>query len=272
MLVGAPVFSLELPLPPDRTIGWVIQAPEDEPLNTWLRPGTEHLWEDARLAGKEPGQPVLFLQANRDRPIWLGWGRILESPERWRIYGVRIVCEERLAPPLPVVDPSVNRESLADAEDLWENRALGSALGLLRYRNRTPYGEVGARDLRLTNADLHQLVRAQPRLASLGSYSRPPSASSKSTRNRPPPPGSRTSRAPPPAITGGQAEVLVINDLKRLFGEDVKFSSLKTTPGRFRGQEYLLVEGSFWSDFVLKNFQYAVAADTGQLAAKRVDR
>jgi len=271
-LAGSAVFSGDLPLPPDRTVGWVIQAPEDEPLDSWLRPGTEHLWEDARLAGKEPGQPVLFLQSGRGSPTWIGWGRILESPERWRIYGVRTVCEERLVPPLPVVDPSVNLETVSGAEDRWENRALGTALGLLRYRNRTPYGEVGARDLRLTDADLHQLVRAQPRLVSLGGYSRPIPVPSKSARDRPRPPSSHTTETPPRTSNGGQAEKLVINDLKRLFGDEVKFSSLKTTPNRFRGQEYWLVEGSFWSDFVLKNFQYAVVADTGELAAKRVDR
>jgi len=271
-LASPPLFSLALPPPPERTVGWVIQAPEDEPLDSWLWPGTEHLWEDARLTGKEPGQPVLFLQSGRDPLAWLGWGRILEPLERWRIYGLRTVCGERLVPPLPVVDPSVNLETIAGSEEHWENRALGATLGFLRYRNRTPYGDVGARDLKLTDADLHQLVRAQPLLRGLGEPSRSVSARSKSTRDRPRPPASPTAQAPPSMLNIGQAERLVVNDLRRWFGDEVKFSSLKTTPGRFRGQDYWVVEGSFWSDFVVKNFQYAVVAETGELAARRVDR
>jgi hypothetical protein len=271
-LAGSAIFSWDLPLPPNRTVGWVIQAPEDEPPNRWLSPGTEHLWEDARSAGKEPGQPVLFLQSGRDPPTWIGWGRILESSERWKVYGVRTVCGERLVPALEVIDPSVNLETISGSEERWENRALGAALGLLHFRNRTPYGEVGARDLRLTDADLHQLVRAQPRLRSLGSHSGPIPVPSKSARDRPRPPSSDATRAAPRTLGVGQAENLVIGDLKRLFGEEVSFSSLKTTPSRFQGQDYWLVEGSFWSDFVVRNFQYAVVADTGELAAKRVDR
>jgi hypothetical protein len=172
-MAGPEVFPVDVPLPPERTVGWVMLASEDEPLSLWLHAGAAHFWEDARSAGKEPGQPVLFLQTGRGPPCWMGWGRVLEPLERWRVYGVRTVCAELLKPPLPVVDPTVGLESVSDAGDLWENRALGAALGLLRYRDRTPYGEVGARDLRLTDADLHQLVRAQPGLRRLGSSSSP---------------------------------------------------------------------------------------------------
>jgi hypothetical protein len=68
------------------------------------------------------------------------------------------------------------------------------------------------------------------------------------------------------------AERLVIEDLKRMFGNEVQVSSLKTTPGRFRGKDYWVVEGSFWSNFAPRNFQYAITSDTGELAAKRIDR
>jgi hypothetical protein len=271
-MADSEVFPWDVPLPPERTVGWVIQAQGDEPLNLWLQPGAERLWEDARSAGKEPGQPVLFLQVGRGSPTWMGWGRILEPQERWRIYGVRTVCAERLDPPLPVVDSSVDRGAVSDTGDLWENRALGTALGLLRHRNRTPYGEVGARDLRLTDADLHQLVRAQPGLRRLGGSSPPHPVPPESAPDRPTALISHAAWTAPSMLDLQQAEKLVMDDLKRLFGDEVEFSSLKGTPDRFRGREYWVVEGSFWSDFVLKNFQYAVAADTGELAAKRVDR
>lgn len=271
-MAASEVFPWDVPLPPERTVGWVIQAQGDEPLNLWLQPGAERLWEDARSVGKEPGQPVLFLQTGRGPPAWMGWGRILEPEERWRVYGVRTVCAERLDPPLLVLDPSVDLETVSGAGDLWENRALGAAVGLLRHRNRTPYGEVGARDLRLTDADLHQLVRAQPLLRRLGSSSPPIAVPAESAPDRPTALISRTARTGPAVLDLQQAEKLVMDDLKRLFGDEIVFSSLKASPDRFRGREYFVVEGSFWSDFLLKNFQYAIAADTGELAAKRVDR
>ncbi len=266
------LFPWDVPLSAERIVGWVIQAHEDEPLNLWLRPRAERLWEDARSAGKEPGQPVLFLQRGRGPPAWIGWGQILESPERWKVYGVNTVCTEVLDPPLPVVDPHVDRNMISNTEDHWENRALGTALGLLRYRNRTPYGEEGARDLRLTCADLHQLSRAQPGLRRLGSSPPPIPAPAEWTLAQPRPKTSRSPRTPPSLLALKQAEKVVMDDLKRLFGDTVEFISLKTTSNRFRGREYWVVEGSLWSDFVPKNFQYAVAADTGELAAKRVDR
>jgi hypothetical protein len=266
------VFPWDVPLAPERTVGWVIQAREDEPLSLWLRPGRERVWEDARSAGKEPGQPVLFLQSGRGPPAWMGWGRVLEPQERWRIYGVRTICVERFDPPLPVSDSSVDLQDLSSAGELWENRALGAALGLLRYRNRTPYGEVGARDLRLTDADLRQLVHAQPRLRRLGNSSPPVPAPAESESDRVPALTVLPVWSASNTLNLQQAEKLVIDDLRRLFGDEVEFSSLKASPNRFRGRDYWVVEGSFWSGFVLKNFQYAVALDTGELAAKRVDR
>lgn len=266
------VFPWDVPLPPERTVGWVIQASADEPLDLWLRPGGERLWEDARAAGKEPGQPVLFLQSGRGPPTWMGWGWILESLERWRVYGVTTICAELLDPPLPVVDPSVDLRTISNAEDLWENRPLGTALGLLRYRNRTPYGEVGARDLRLTCADLRQLGRAQPGLRQLGNPSPQIPDPAKWIPARPRTATLHATRTPAATLDLKQAEKVVIDDLKRLFGDTVEFSSLQTTPNQFRGREYWLVEGTFWSDFVPKSFQYAVAAETGELVAKRVDR
>lgn len=271
-MAGSEVFPWDVPLPAGQTVGWVIQGQVDEPLDLWLEPGTERLWEDARSAGKEPGQPVLFLQAGQARPAWVAWGRILEPKERWKIYGVRTVCAERLDPPLPVVASSVDFDAVSGDAEFWENRALGAALGLLRHRDRTPYGDVGARDLRLTGADLGHLVRAQPGLRRLGRSSASILVPGESAAPGPAEVLSTGERTLPSTVDLQQAEKLVIDDLKRLFGDEVEFSSLKATPNRFRGREYWVLEGSFWSNFVLKNFQYAVAADTGELAAKRVDR
>ena len=167
-MVDSELFPWDVPLPAGQTVGWVIQLDPDEPLDLWLRPGTEHVWEDARSAGKVPGQPVLFVQRARGRVAWVGWGRILEGEERWKVYGVPAVCDGRVEPPLPVRDPSVDLESASSPADLWDNRALGATVGLLRYRERTPYREVGARDLRLTAGDLYRLSQAQPRLRRVG--------------------------------------------------------------------------------------------------------
>ncbi len=156
-----------LPFRPELTIGWVIQAGEDEPLGRWLRVGKMNRWGDASSGGKEPGQLALFLQSRPGPPAWMGWGHVLEAEERWRVLGVSTTCDGLFRPPLGIVDSSVDPRSVPRHEDLWENRALGSAVGLLRFRNRTPYREVGSRDLRLTVADLHLLARVQPALRSL---------------------------------------------------------------------------------------------------------
>jgi hypothetical protein len=229
-------------------------------------------WEDASTSGKEPGQPVLFLQLGAESPTWNGWGHLLPVQERWRVYEVRTVCTEVINPPLAVVDPAVDTGASLASENSWENRALGAALGLLRYRDRTPYREVGARDLRLTSSDLDLLGRAQPRLRDLGHSPRPVLVGGEWMHDLPITPDSEKVWSAPGAIGLRQAEKLVQEDLRRVFGEDVKFSSLKSTPGRFQGRDYWVVEGSFWMNFAPRNFQYAVTADTGELAAKKVDR
>lgn len=271
-MAASPGFSWDIPLPFGRTVGWVFQAGPDEPLKLWLRPGTTHAWSDARAAGKEPGQPVLFLQRGLGPPAWMGWGHILEPEERWKVYGVSTVCEESLDPPIPAVDLAIDVESLSASEDLWENRALGTAVGLLKYRDRTPYREVGARDLRLTNSDLQNLIRAQPHLRDLGRVPRPLPVSPIWDQEWSTPSASDPSRSARGPVDLQHAENLVMEDLKRIFGDDVQVSSLKTTPGRFRGRDYWVVEGSFWRNFAPRNFQYAITSDTGELAAKRIDR
>ena len=262
----------DAPLPPEQTVGWVFQAGPDEPLHRWLRPGSTHEWSDARAAGKEPGLPVLFLRSGPGPPVWAGWGNILEPLERWRVYGVRTVCVGSLKPPLEVVDPSIDAKKIPSSESDWENRALGTALGLLRYRDRTPYREVGARDLRLTSSDLRQLARVQPRLRYLGRTAPPIPLSGWWERDRSSASVSDPGSTQPGSVDLSGAESLVMNDLRQLFGDGVRVSSLKTTPGRFQGRDYWVVEGSFWSNFVPRNFQYVVTADTGELAAKRIDR
>ncbi len=271
-MVDSALFPWDVPLPAGQTVGWVIQLEADEPLNLWLRPGSEHVWEDARSAGKVPGQPVLFVQTGQGPVAWVGWGRVLQGDERWRVYGVPTTCGGRLDPPLPVLDPSVEFGPGSSTADLWDNRALGATLGLLRYRERTPYREVGARDLRLTDGDLHRLAEAQPKLRQVGASTPAgfhPSETGPGLVAELMPPGERS---PPRSLDLGEAEKLVIDDLKRVFGDEIEFSSLTAIPDRFRDTDYWVVEGSFWSDFVLKNFQYAVVADTGKLAAKRVDQ
>jgi len=155
------------PVSPGRTVGWVFQAGPEERPKVWVKPGAVRAWEDASTSGKESGQPVLFLQRGAAHGTWIGWGRILPVPERWRAYEVHTVCTQVIAPPLDVVDAAVDPGVSLASENSWENRALGAALGLLRYRERTPFREVGARDLRLTSSDLHLLGRAQPRLREL---------------------------------------------------------------------------------------------------------
>lgn len=271
-MAGPKGLPWDAPLSPDQTIGWVFQAGPDEPLSRWLRPGATHEWSDARAAGKEAGLPVLFLQGGPGPPMWAGWGNILEPLERWRVYGVRTVCVGSLNPLMDVVDPSIAAGRIPSSESEWENRALGTALGLLRFRDRTPYRDVGACDLRLTSSDLLHLARLQPQLRYLGRTGPPIPLSGEWARH-----GStasvsdRVSAASDP-VELSTAEKLVVKDLKQLFGDEIRFSSLKTTPGRFQGRDYWVVEGSFWSNFVPRNFQYVVAVDTGELAAKRIDQ
>lgn len=166
-MADSPVDRWALPFRPDLTIGWVIQAGEDEPLVRWLRVGGKNQWLDAQSGGKVPGQLVLFLQSLPGPPTWVAWGHLLEAEERWKALGASTICDGLFDPPLPIVGSSVDPQRVPHREDLWENRALGSAVGLLRFRNRTPFREVGSRDLRLTAADLHLLVRTQPGLRSL---------------------------------------------------------------------------------------------------------
>ena len=264
-------FPWDVPLPPERTVGWVFRAGPGDPMYLWLRPGVEYGWSDARALGKEAGQPVLFLIRYQGRPTWAGWGHVLGTQERWRSFGVRTVCARPFDPLLEVVDASLDEQSVAASEELWENRALGTALGLLRYRDRTPYREVGARDFRLTSSDLRQLARVQPRLRNLVPFE--PSIAILEDREsaRAITPTLVTPSTTPSTADPRQAETIVLDDLKWLFGEELRFSSLKTTLGRFRGRDYWVVEGSFWSNFAPRNFEYAVTADTGELAAKRID-
>jgi hypothetical protein len=157
------------PITPGRTVGWVFQVGPEDPLSPWLKPGATRTWDDASAAGKEPGQPVLFLQRREEATAtWNGHGHVLSPLERWKAYGVRTVCSEVIEPPLPVAEPSAVALAHLGSEHSWENRALGSVLGLLRYRDRTPYHEVGARVLRLTSSDLYLVGLAQPRLRESG--------------------------------------------------------------------------------------------------------
>lgn len=136
-------------------------------MDHWLKPGRAHDWGDARVLGKEPGQPVLFLRPGSPHPRWVGWGRILEPEERWWVFGVRTSCIRAFDPPLEAVDPALEARHRGRPENDWENRALGAALGLLDFRDKTPYREVGATDFQLTISDLRHLVRVQPRLRGL---------------------------------------------------------------------------------------------------------
>ena len=154
----------DLPPVPQQTVGWVFRAEPDESMDARLRPGRTHEWGDARLLGKEPGQPVLYLRSGPRFPSWVGWGRVVAPEERWRSFGVRTVCVGAFRPPLRVADSPGDGMRMSLVEGEWENRALGVALGFLRYRDRTPYREVGATDFRLTLSDLRLLARAQPRL------------------------------------------------------------------------------------------------------------
>ncbi len=158
---------------PPGTVGWVFQGYEDENLAARLRPGRVDLWGDARSRGKVPGQPVLYLQADRRSPHWVGWGRIVPPEERWLVFGVPVRCEGIIPEGLPVFAPATTTpgqgaDGDTGARHEWEYRELGHALGLGGHRERTPFLDNGARDLRVSAHDLAHLLRLQPGLAELG--------------------------------------------------------------------------------------------------------
>ncbi len=148
--------------------GWVLCGDEDEELRSILRPGRSHLWNDARLAGKEIGQLVLFLQTGRGPPAWIGSGAVAGIEERWRIFGVSVDCRVLFARPLVAIAPSVpgTGDSSTTEVGSWENRTLATRIGLRGFRMRTPFLEEG-RDLRLTASDLERLLQLQPELRCL---------------------------------------------------------------------------------------------------------
>ncbi len=157
------------------TVGWVFRAYEDEDLWPHLREGTVYLWKGAHSTGKEPGQPVLFVQANGRASYWVGRGHVVGTEERWRKYGVRATCDRRPPEALSVVDLSLPNDvsdelgTLAKATDpiAWENRAMAIAVGIpVATRRRAP-DHVYGRDFRLTQGDLDLLLSLQPKLSSL---------------------------------------------------------------------------------------------------------
>jgi hypothetical protein len=155
------------------TVGWVIQGYAGERIDRDLAPRTVHHWDDARSRGKLSGQPVLFLQPHPRGSHWVGWGRVVDPEERWRVFGVMVRCEEVLRPGLPVgaspqVPPSRGESSPDITGHEWEYRELGYALGFEAHRERTPYLDTDARDLRLSVHDLRFLLRLQPALGRLG--------------------------------------------------------------------------------------------------------
>jgi hypothetical protein len=155
------------------TVGWIIQGYPDERIDRDLAPAKVHHWEDARSRGKVDGQPVLFLQSRPRSSRWLGWGLVLEPEERWRVLGVDVRCEEVVPSGLPVVaSRSVTPPGHGGSSDLpgheWEYREVGHALGLAAHRDRTPFLDTGARDLRLAAHDLRFLLELQPALGGFG--------------------------------------------------------------------------------------------------------
>lgn len=166
-----PFASTVLPLPM-RIVGWIIRGYPDEVLARALRPGDVYAWDDARTLGKEPGQPVLYLETAQRAPRWVGWGRIAPAAERWRVHGVVVECRMRIHPAWPAAPTglppsSTLRPANSPPGHDWETPALGRLLQLSRARERTPYMDTDARDIRLTAGDLSYLVQLQPRLATL---------------------------------------------------------------------------------------------------------
>jgi hypothetical protein len=131
------------------------------------------LWKSARTRGKQPGDRVLFLQLDARAAHWVGWGTVIDCEERWKVFGVRVRCDGLAHPPVPVIAPE-ERHRLAGGgaaggpSHVWEYRELGRELGLDDHRERTPYLDTHARDLRVGPNDLAFLVRLQPQLAKFG--------------------------------------------------------------------------------------------------------
>lgn len=165
-------FARSLLLLPGRVVGWVLRGYEDEPLTRTLRANATRVWDDARTSGKVAGQPVLYLEGAPERPRWVGWGRIVPAPERWRVHGVAVECRAVIRPSWPAVATGPKGDRLpgpspASPDHDWETPVLGRLLGLSRYRERTPYLDTDARDVRLTARDLGYLLQLQPRLGTL---------------------------------------------------------------------------------------------------------
>jgi len=148
---------------PDQFVGWVFVGYDDEDLGRELRPGRPYHWKDARTRGKEIGQPVLYLQTG-GVPRWVGRGHIAGIEERWKIFGVSVVLDHRIDPPLPTLARGpAPPDGGAEITGRWENRTLADRIGIPGHRTHTPYLEEG-RDLRLTAADRDELLRRQPAL------------------------------------------------------------------------------------------------------------
>ncbi len=163
------VLGRLLAVAPSGTVAWVILGFEDERIARGLLPGRSSHWDDARVRGKLAGQPVLFAQASPRGPTWVGWGVVLDPPERWKVFGVDVDCRGVMRPPWAVQDGAADNVPSTDrfARHVWEYPEVGRALGLEASRPRTPYLDTGARDLRLSVHDLRLLTALQPRLLHL---------------------------------------------------------------------------------------------------------
>jgi len=156
--------------------GWVFIGFPDEHLRSLLRVGTTQLWDDAHTAGKQPGQPVLFLQTRERGAAWVGAGSVMGVEERWKAFGVYVETRTvltRLMPTTargPVGSPTSPNPAVESIRSrgmtAWENRALAARLGFVGFQSRTPFLEEG-RDFRLTASDWGLLCQLQPSLKSL---------------------------------------------------------------------------------------------------------